>query len=386
MNKKIEELIVKYITNSATAADLDTLTHWISNPSNERLFKEYIKTYYAIICSMNKTDHQKTVEQLLRIIRKEKSFAYRLKTKAIYKYAAAASVAILITAGIWFFKTSNTESQFVEPIIVNNQIETGSDKATLTLEDGTVVALIKGQTYQTQNATSNGEQIVYNNSTSQELVNNYLTTARGEQFQITLADGTQVWLNSETQLKYPVSFTDGKSRQVELVYGEAYFDVSPSPEHNGSKFQVYNNNQEVEVLGTEFNIKAYKEETNIYTTLVEGKVAVTSGGINKILEPSQQSNLDILANTITIKTIEVYDEISWKDGIFSFEGKTLKDIMKTLSRWYDLEVVFANEELENIRFVGSLNKEQDIVNILNDIKNFGVIKNYEINNKTITLR
>lgn len=386
MTNKIEKLIVKFITNSATAADLDALTNWVSNPANDRLFKEYIKTYYAIICSMNNSDHQKTIEQLLRTIRKEKSFVHRLKTNAVYKYTAAASIAILITAGIWFTKTNTSDSQFTEPIIVNNLIKSGTDKATLTLEDGTDVALIKGETIKTQNATSNGEEIIYNNSTSRELVNNYLTTARGEQFQITLADGTQVWLNSETQLKYPVSFTDGYSRQVELVYGEAYFDVSPSTEHDGSKFKVYNNNQEVEVLGTEFNIKAYKDENNIYTTLVEGKVEVTANEVNQVLAPNQQSNLYIVTNNLSVTNVDVRGEIAWLNGEFRVQSKNLKEIMKTLSRWYDMDVVFANKELEEVKFVGILRKDQNIVDILNMIKNFGVIKNYEINNKTITLK
>ncbi|MDD7888135.1 FecR family protein [Flavivirga sp. 57AJ16] len=383
MTNKIEKLIVKYLTNSATVSELGVLTNWISNPANERLFKEYVKTYYAIICSMNNSDHQKTIEQLLRTIRKEKSFVHRLKTNAVYKYTAAASIAILITAGIWFFKTSNTE-QFTEPIIVNNQIEIGTDKATLTLEDGTDVTLIKGQTYKTQNATSNGEQIIYNNSTSRELVNNYLTTARGEQYQITLADGTQVWLNSETQLKYPVSFTDGESRQVELVYGEAYFDVSPSINHKGSKFKVYNNDQEVEVLGTEFNIKAYKDENNIYTTLVEGSVVINAEGTNSVLKPGEQSNFNINTKTIQVIAVDTFREVAWKDGIFSFKNKSLKEIMTTLSRWYDMDVVFENKELKKVSFNGTLYKTQSVEDILSFLQNS--IKTYEINNKTITLK
>src|SRR5690606_40703343 len=123
--------------------------------------------------------------------------------------------------------------------------------------------LEKGDSIQTHNAISNGEEIIYNNNTSRQLVYNYLTIPRGGQFQLTLSDGTRVWLNSETQIKYPVSFTDGESRQVELVYGEAYFEVSHSTEHKGSDFIVYNQNQEVQVLGTEFNIKAYKDDSNI---------------------------------------------------------------------------------------------------------------------------
>ena len=384
---KYEKLIFKLLTHNISEKEILELENWVKLEGNSKILEDYIKLNYATNSMLHDFNALKSYHSAVLKTKKVR----KLKN-TFFKYAAAASVLLIVTLTV-FLNKDEEASQFTEPIIVNNQIETGTDKATLTLEDGTDIALVKGQTYQTQNATSNGEEIIYlpvrqagNNSTSRELVNNYLTTARGEQFQITLADGTQVWLNSETQLKYPVSFTDGESRQVELVYGEAYFDVSPSTNHEGSKFKVYNNNQEVEVLGTEFNIRAYKDENNVYTTLVEGKVAVTAGSNIETLVPSQQSDLDVLANTMNVETIEVYDVISWKDGIFSFEGKPLKDIMKTLSRWYDLDVVFANEELEGILFVGSLNKEQDIIHVLNDIKNFGVIKNYEINNKTITLK
>ena len=148
-----------------------------------------------------------------------------------------------------------------------------------------------------------------------------------------LSDGTKVWLNSESQLKYPVAFNDGETRQVELVYGEAYFDVSPSTAHKGARFKVFNQSQEVEVLGTEFNIKAYKDETNIYTTLVEGKVAISAAGKNQILKPNQQSNLNLETGSIEITTVDVYNETTWIDGIFSFENKPLKEILKVLSRW-----------------------------------------------------
>ena len=385
MTDKIEKLIVKYLTNSATINDLDILSDWISKPANERMFKDYVQTYYAIICSMNKNDSQKTVEQLLRTIRKEKSFTHKLKTNVIYKYAVAASIILMVSITIFLSEKDNTV-ELTEPIIVNNQIESGTDKATLTLEDGTNVLLVKGETYQTQNAVSNGEQIIYNQNVSDKLIYNYLTTARGEQFQITLSDSTRVWLNSETQLKYPVTFTESKTREVELVYGEAYFDVSPSIDHKGSKFKVLNKAQEIEVLGTQFNIKAYKDETNIYTTLVEGKVTVTANDKNQILTPNQQSNLDMTTSNLSVANVDVKEEVAWINGEFIIQNKNLKEIMTVLSRWYDMDVFFANKDLEEVKFVGILRKNQNIIDILNTIKSFNVIKDYKISDKTVILK
>ena len=388
MSKEIKKLIVKFLSKEANFDELQELEIWIKDPKNEAIFLEYIKTNVHVNSIMNKYDKDKAKENILKRIKKEKGVFYsRPIINKKFKYAIAASIVLLITIGLWFTnKSSITEPQFTEPTIVNNQIKIGTDKATLTLEDGTDVALVKGENYQTQNAVSNGEQIIYNNSTSRELVNNYLTTARGEQFQITLADGTRVWLNSETQLKYPVSFTDGESRQVELVYGEAYFDVSPSTNHNGSNFRVYHTNQEVEVLGTEFNIKAYKDETNIYTTLAEGEVSINNGLSKEILSPAQQSIINKATREMVIRTVDVYPETSWRKGIFSFKSKSLKEIAKVLSRWYDTDIIFLNKELEDIQFRGVLSKNQNIEDILITIKQTNFINAYEINKNTILIK
>lgn len=314
--------------------------------------------------------------------------------KLYWKFAAAASVLILITAGFWFTnKDASIEPQFTEPIIVNNQIETGTDGAILTLESGEEVTLEKGVAYQTQNATSNGEEIIYKDNASKEIAYNTLTVARGNQFFINLSDGTKVWLNSESQIKYPVSFIAGDTRQVDLIYGEVLFDVSPSTKHKGSKFKVYHNAQEVEVLGTVFNIKAYKDETNIYTTLVEGKVSVTvdpttnnQQATSNILAPNQQSNLNLETNEVNITTVDVYNETAWRDGVFNFKRMSLNNIMKVLSRWYDMDIVFENEELKNVGFTGTFNKNRAIEDIMLTFKNTDFINDFEINNKTLIIK
>ena len=204
-------------------------------------------------------------------------------------------------------------------------------------------------------------------------------------FFVQLSDGTKVWLNSDSQLKYPINFISGETRQVELVYGEAYFDVSPRIEHKGADFKVYQNKQEIQVLGTEFNIKAYKDETNIYTTLVEGKVAVSFEEYTQDLVPNQQSIVNLNNSKLIVATVNIYNEISWKEGIFSFEEKSLKEIMKVLSRWYDMDVVFKNKMIEDEEFIGVLGKDQNIEDILSSIKNFGIIKDFKIKYKEVIL-
>ncbi|WP_298239091.1 FecR family protein [uncultured Algibacter sp.] len=339
--------------------------------------------------TINKAEAWKSIEKKSQ--NKKYTPVFTLRNKTWYKYAAAAIIVGVLTTTYFFKDNSSNTPVSNTPIIVNsdsNTIKPGTDKATLTLEDGSLVTLEKGNNYKTQNINSNGKQIVYKapEKVSSKIKYNYLTIPRGGQFFIKLSDGTQVWLNSESQLKYPVAFADGVDRVVELVYGEAYFDVSPSTEHKGAKFKVFNQSQEVEVLGTEFNIKAYKDETNIYTTLVEGKVLVSSENQYQNLTPNQQSNLNLLKNSITIANVDGYAETLWRKGIFSFKGKPLKEIMKVISRWYDVEVIFENKEHEDLKFKGVLGKNQDLQEILQTIKSLSIIKNHEVHDKIIILK
>lgn len=309
-----------------------------------------------------------------------------LYKRTIFRIALAASVVVLFSLSVVFntkeVKNVNT------PIVVKNNIMIGKDKAILTLEDGSVIALEKGKAYTTKNVKSNGEKLVYNSTDNvkTEIANNFLTIPRGGQFYVQLADGTRVWLNSESQLKYPIAFVDGETRQVELLYGEAYFEVSPSTAHKGSRFKVKTRMQNIEVIGTEFNIKAYKDEPSIYTTLVEGKVQVSNASTKSILAPSQQSKLSNNTNRIEIYDVDTYNEVSWRKGLFVFKGMPLKNIAKVLSRWYDVDIEFANPEQGAVKFNGVLNKNQNLEEILTTIKTTKFINAYEIKNKKIIIK
>ncbi|MGS2764343.1 FecR family protein [Sinomicrobium sp. M5D2P9] len=305
-----------------------------------------------------------------------------------FRYVAAALIVLLF--GFSYMVLRDMQQDNI-PAVVNADtvIKTGTDKATLTLEDGSEVPLEAAASYRTKNAQSNGKQIVYKQATASEAVQtvyNYLTIPRGGQFFVQLSDGTKVWLNSESRLKYPVAFTDGETRVVELLYGEACFEVSPSTNHKGARFKVHTQIQEVEVLGTEFNIRAYRDESNVYTTLVEGKVAVNTPDAKQTLTPGQQLDLDLENNNTTISYVDVYNVISWKKGLFSFKSMPLKEIAKILSRWYDVDIEFADTALEEVRFNGVLGKDQDLEEILKNIQNTNFISAYEIKNKKITIR
>ncbi|MEP5914341.1 MAG: FecR family protein, partial [Flavobacteriaceae bacterium] len=216
---------------------------------------------------------------------------------------------------------------------------------------------------------------------------NYLTIPRGGQFFVELSDGTKIWLNSESKLKYPVKFIEGETRTVELVYGEAYFDVSPSNLNKGGAFHLQTKSQEINVLGTEFNVKAYNDEHEISTTLVEGSVIVKKGEAIKLLKPNQQSLISSDKDFIDVIDVEVSQEVSWVKGLFAFNEESLDQMMVVLSRWYDVEFVFENAKHKSFVFTGMLKKTGSVEEILKLIAatSEGQVK-FEINEKRITIK
>jgi len=389
--KQFKQLTLKYLDNTCNNEELELLASYLRNNEYDELFKSFVELNYISDLAYKSFDLEAAKREIFTAIKTEKYLKDSSKTipfykKNIFKFSVAASI-ILFMCLTYIVRNNTYSLDTLEPIITNNTIETGTDKAILTLVDGSTVVLDKESDYKNENVSSNGEELIYksSNTRGKTPVYNYLTVPRGGQFSIKLSDGTKVWLNSESQLKYPVDFVKGKTREVELVYGEAYFEVSASVLHDGAKFKVISEDQYVEVLGTKFNIKAYKEEKNIYTTLVEGKVMVNTFSEEQILVPNQQLDLDIDSKRIRVYNVDVDITISWKDGVFKFKESSLKDIMKVLSRWYDMDVVFENKSLEAVKFKGVLDRKQSIEEILSAIKSVS-INNYEINNNTVIIK
>lgn len=299
----------------------------------------------------------------------------RLKYYSILKYAAV--VVLMVTTGYYVTKDKVGSNH---QIVIDNNIEVGSDKAVLTLENGNKVALEKGKTYAGSHVNSDGEKLIYEKNKEEtknsitEIIYNYLTVPRGGEFFIELADNTKVWLNSDSKIKFPVEFLKGKSREVELVYGEAYFEVSPSSDHHGDRFVVFSQGQEIEVVGTEFNVKAYKDESIIKTTLVEGKVTLKIDNIIEKLTPSQQAVYNKTTGNIELKKVNTYHETSWRYGEFSFNNKSLEEIMMVLSRWYDIEIEIKGKYNSDFKYTGTLGKNQNIEIILLSLKNTNNLK------------
>ena len=303
----------------------------------------------------------------------------------------AASVILALGIGGYFLATNKKKAQ-TPPVVAAApaDIAPGKKGAILTLANGSQMVLdsLGSGIIASQNGAQvllQHGQLAYDPSgeTAAETAYNTLTTPKGRQFQLLLPDGTKVWLNAASSIRYPVLFT-GKERNVEIA-GEAYFEVAKNTQ---LPFRVNVNNQaEIIVLGTSFNVNAYDNEENINTTLIEGSVRVLAGEKNRpatlVLKPGQQARVannaggrlpgETTANS-TIKIIndaDTYEAVAWKNGLFDFRGKGLKEVMRQLERWYDIEVVY-EKGIPNIRFGGELSRDVSLAGLLNGLKGVGV--------------
>lgn len=372
------KLIIKKLNNTLSKEEGTEFSNWYHSASKHKTYFEQVKTNFEKdIASIDLEKGWNTIEN--QIDKKP-------QRKPIWKYAIAASLVIALASAI-MFQLGKTETN-IPPVLVDHNIKSGTDKATLTLEDGSNIALVKGETFNLKHANSNGETLTYMPpiaAPKTEIAYNYLTVPRGGQFFVELSDGTQIWLNAESQLKYPVSFKNGETRHVELVYGEAYFDVSSSAAHNGDTFTVKSNEQIIEVLGTEFNVKAYKDEAQVITTLIEGQVAINHMNITKQLAPGEQSILSLKNNNIQVSQADTETAIGWKNGVFVFNNEPLETIMHTLSRWYDMDVKFQDSNKKHLEFSGILRRSKDINDLLDNFKKTNEIS-FEFSNKSILIQ
>jgi len=384
---EIHNLIIKYLNDELNDSEKDFLVNWLNNSENKAIFKKYIALNSSLNYNSQEFDYKEPLKRALEKIKSENTKKSRktVRLTTLLKYAAI--LIVVVAAGFYFSK--NNFNKTSTPKIVND-IKIGTDKATLTLENGTKIALEKGQVFNSENVKSDGEKIIYNSKStdvkaSEKITYNYLTIPRGGEFYIVLEDNTKVWLNSESQLKYPVAFAKGKTREVELLYGEAYFEISPSTNHNGDKFKVHTQQQTIEVFGTQFNVKAYKENEEIYTTLAEGKVKVEIDGITKMLKPSEQTTYNKTTKSINIATVDVSYETSWRTGYFSFTNKALVEVAEVLARWYNVEFHFENKALEQFKINGVVSKDQNIEYFLFTLKNIENIT-YKIKDNHIYIK
>ena len=317
----------------------------------------------------------------------EKSIYDQKSRRMTLRWSIAASIILLV--GLFVGRTINgVRDMHEEQVLVKNVMQPGTSKAILMMADGKEVVLEQGQNLnillneRVRVATSN-RGIVYEEHGKGVVTEEYnkLTTPIGGEYSLVLSDGTKVFLNADSELKYPVEFSDGK-RIVDLK-GEAYFEV-----HKDSlrSFIVRMNGAEVTVLGTSFNVNTYGDDGQIYTTLVNGSVRVSSmkNKQEEILKPGMQSVMNVQSGLLTGRKVDVEPYVAWREGRFVFRAMTLDLIMRQLQRWYDFEVFYQNPELKDYEFRGVIKRDMDLDKVLSVIK---VTTNvdFEVKGKVITI-
>ncbi len=313
------------------------------------------------------------------------------KTRSLFfwwRFAAAAMV--IITAGyfIYNFSAYKKHDIFITPALINEiptDIKPGSSIAQLILADGSVVSLDSAGTLQLKEKdgtliNKQSGKLTYNQAApnTNDVLFNTLSIPRGGEYQVVLPDGTKVWMNAASTLRYPTRFS-GNERKV-FLNGEAYFEVAKNAR---MPFRVIvDTDMTVEVIGTHFNIKAYSDEDEVKTTLVEGLVKVSKKMNTVMLSPSKQAAWGKINQRLTVSKADVEKETAWKNGMIEFREDNLPYIMKQISRWYDVDVILTGNYPDG-NYSGSIRRQSTLLQVLEILKTAGV--QFKMEGKKVTI-
>jgi ferric-dicitrate binding protein FerR (iron transport regulator) len=374
---EIARLIKKKLEGTITAGELLLLKSWAEQDSlnadllekidNEEMVLGDVLRWVELKDSEDEGDWVKRLEDSTFDKIANKSQNRSGNTIIFRKLMMYAAVSLIISVFAFIIYRSNVLDN---DHIAIEDLTPGTNKALITLSDGRVIELSEEQ-----EGVILGEEMTYGDGTlitqldEQKVVHATIETPRGGQYQITLIDGTKVWLNADTKLTYPSRFK-GEARIVELE-GEAYFDVSPLiVQGNKIPFLVKTAQQEIEVLGTQFNVSAYPDDDDdTQTTLVEGAVRVYSGQTILLLKPGEQGISN--AKGLNKKAVDVGQYIAWKNNEFVFEETELKEALKMLSRWYDFDINL-NNIFPKTHLYGSISREKNLTEVLKIMESSGL--------------
>lgn len=366
-----EELIKKYLNNTCTPEERAALESWYNRQEDS-------------MDGMEEPEYHKIEKDIWKNLQK----TTKPKVKINWSYAAAAAILITVCS-TFYFSTRKTKIKLQNTDTVA-KIMPGSNKAELLLEDGTVVSLSDDTAgvlpkqaavkitklpgghlkYDAIEAIAAGAATALGEAgaTAQTTIKyNTLRTPRGGQYQVNLPDGTKAWLNANSSLKFPTSF-NGEERIVEAS-GEVYFEVAVNKH---KPFKVLSPGQTITVLGTHFNLSAYPDEQITETSLMEGSVKVTSDRKTVIIKPGEQTLFNSSTKNIRVQSIDMDEVIAWRQGYFQFNDEDIKGIMRKLSRWYDIDVSYSKDFI-NQSFNGSISRFEDASKVLRMLEHTGTI-------------
>ncbi|MDR6784105.1 transmembrane sensor [Pedobacter africanus] len=363
MQEDARELLLKYKKGQASTEEKAVLENWLHNfnaEADHALSDEHLQAMHQ--------QNWTAVKQQISI-----RPSYRLWQK----FTVAATIILCVGLAFYFYPESGNTS--TPQHVKTERIIAGGSKAFLTLSNGKRIALTEAdngnlaeQSGIKITKTASGT-LLYQVTAQAGQHNsrpdyNTIETPKGGEYQLILPDGSKVWLNAASALTFPANFTGLKERRVELS-GEAYFEIA---KNKNAPFVVKSARQELKVLGTHFNVNAYTNELATTTTLLEGSVKILKPGktTNIILKPGQEASVD--SAEIKVYETDAEEAIAWKNGLFVFNEENIRSIMKKISRWYDVEVVFKGN-MDNIYFVGNYSRSKNLENLLKNIELTGKV-------------
>ena len=381
---EFQHLVEKFLDDSITPEELQLFRQWVLE---ERAVEMQEAAIEAALQKNNypgemPEDKQVMFSYILEEANRRTAAPSVAKTVNMRRWWAAAAVLLLLGAGFYFLARPKSPAPVAQR--PNNIIQPGREGAVLTLADGSQVVLdsLKNGIITQQGNTAvrlrNG-QLLYNSgngASSSSLAYNTVATPRGRQFRVILPDGTAVWLNAASSLRYPVAFPEGE--RIVTVTGEAYFEVAADA---SKPFTVKTDNGTViKVLGTSFNVNAYTDESALRATLLQGKILVKTATDNQVLLPGQQA---VVGQSITVDAhANTGQAIAWKNGIFNFQQAPLEVVMRQISRWYDVEVVY-EKNIPAITFGGEMGRDLELKDVLQFLEESGV--HFKLSGRKLTV-
>ncbi len=395
---RIAYLLSGFMRQTLTETEHDELDEWITaRPENQRLFEE-LTDPYTLEVKMDELSEPMD-EIALERTKKRLQFSnqlYKGKKASRRIWYSTAAAAVLLLAGVYFIYTlmNRNTTTTIEPDTTKSALKPGGNQAILILANGDTVnlanaknGLIDSSSGSDVMKTAEG-QLSYENPEGRIVAYHTLNTPIGGQYSVTLPDGSRVWLNSSSSLRYPVAFT-GKERAVELQ-GEAYFEVKHIDNNTPLPFIVKTGDAEVQVLGTRFNVNAYKDEKAMKTTLLEGAVMVRSspslaGGQESVtLKPGEQAILVDGRVVQEVSTnVDAEEVLAWKNGMFRFRDEPIENIMRQVGRWYGAEIVYV--EKIDFHFNATIYRNEPVERLLEILEETKRVK-FKIEGKKIYVR
>lgn len=378
--ERLAYLFECYHKNSCTKEELEELNQWYDQLHEG---DEQIEEWIA-----HEGGREQLVDQLYQNFSLKVSSRNRFRT--LMRWGSAAAVLFVVLGAALFYSRFSGKEMSVDQQLAQSVIRPGTNKAYLTLSDGRRIDLDnspEGEIYRDAGISilkTDSGSLVYHSSTAfrkvadAQMKFHTLHIPRGGQYKVTLTDGTKVWMNSASALRFPVT-SNGSDRLV-FLSGEGYFEVA----HNKQlPFKVRTADQQVQVLGTHFNVRGFAGESTVATTLLEGSVKISklSSGNSKLLKPGQQANTSRLSKDIPVISVNTDQAIAWKNGYFIFDNEDIQSIMKAISRWYDVDISYAGK-LSNERYGGTFSRNANLREILDNLQELGNVR-FSIHQRTV---